>query len=139
MRQACRYAIVRFMPFIEIGEFANVGIVLHCPESGFFNFKLSDRHQRLTAFFENMEAGIYVEARKFFELELVRIKTLIESGALDQAGEIDIKAGYSLFDELLRPRETMIRFDAPRAVLTDNPQVKLEELYGFYVERKLIV
>ena len=37
---AYRYAIVQFQPYSETGEFANVGVVLVCPETGFFDFKL---------------------------------------------------------------------------------------------------
>lgn len=32
---ACQYAIDRFLPYMETGEFANVGIVMLCPDAGF--------------------------------------------------------------------------------------------------------
>lgn len=28
---ACQYAVVRFLPYAETGEFANVGVALACP------------------------------------------------------------------------------------------------------------
>ncbi|HVK54151.1 MAG TPA: DUF3037 domain-containing protein, partial [Burkholderiales bacterium] len=33
MNIACHYAIVRFLPFVETGEFANVGVVLFSPNA----------------------------------------------------------------------------------------------------------
>jgi hypothetical protein len=36
-----QYAVVRFMPFIETREFANVGVVLIAPKTGKFLFKLA--------------------------------------------------------------------------------------------------
>ena len=54
---ACRYAIIQFMPYTETGEFANVGVVLACPETGYFDFKLqTKRYARITAFFNELDA-----------------------------------------------------------------------------------
>ena len=50
-KYACQYAIVRFLPYLETGEFANVGIVMLCPDAGFFDFKLLRHVRRITAFF----------------------------------------------------------------------------------------
>jgi len=139
MRCACQYAIIRFMPFIETGEFANVGIVLLCPEKRFFGFKLLKRHGRLTRFFKNMEARIYTDSRTLFHDELTRILALLKSGPFDdRRRKTDIPAAQALFGELVRPREVIMRFDAPRAVLSDNPDSKLDELYRFYVERDFV-
>ena len=37
---ACRYAVVQFAPCRETGEFANAGVVLLCPATGFFGYQL---------------------------------------------------------------------------------------------------
>jgi hypothetical protein len=136
MRCACHYAIIRFMPFIETGEFANVGVVLLCPEKRFFGFRLlTQRYGHVTQFFD-IDARVYTEARKFFNEELSRIQNMLELGPLNSRQPcVDIKAAQDVFRELVRPREVIMRFDAPRAVLTDDPKTKLDELYLFYVER----
>ena len=57
MNTACHYAIVRFMPFIETGEFANVGVVMFAPQARYFGFKLLvNRQARVTNFFEQLDA-----------------------------------------------------------------------------------
>lgn len=133
MKYACQYAIVRFMPFVETGEFANVGIVLMCQEAGYFDFQLLGRVRRITAFFDQLQPRIYKEARSDLATELRRIKTMMEP-----LHYINDRSARFLFQELIRPREVMLRFDAPRVVLTDNPVKKLEELFNFYIERDFV-
>jgi hypothetical protein len=121
------------MPFVETGEFANVGIVLMCQEAGYFDFQLLNRVRRITAFFDQLEPRIYRESRNDLATELRRIKTMMEP--LHYRND---KSARFLFQELIRPREVMLRFDAPRVVLTDNPEKKLEELFNFYIERDFV-
>lgn len=60
---ACRYAIVQFAPHVETGEFANVGVVLMCPQTGYFDFKLQTRkHKRVTDFFDELPRDVYLRA-----------------------------------------------------------------------------
>ena len=77
MKYACQYAIVRFLPYAETGEFANVGIVLTCPQTGYFDFKLLKRVSRISAFFEELDASIFRNVRKTFTAELTRLRSVI--------------------------------------------------------------
>lgn len=133
MKYACQYAIVRFMPFVETGEFANVGIILMCPEKGYFNFQLLNRVRRITAFFDQLDARIYREGKNDLKDELSRVKAMISQ--TDSQGE---RTARFIFQELVRPREVMLRFDAPRVVLAEDPEKKLEQLFNFYVERDFV-
>lgn len=129
---ACQYAIVRFLPYLETGEFANVGIVMMCHDAGYFDFKMLTRVRRITSFFEELDAGIYRRATKDFKLELKRISNWIDP---NQRNTRDDELARHLFAELTRPREAMIRFDNVRVVLSDDPAQQLEDLFGHYVER----
>lgn len=131
-KYACQYAIVRFLPYLETGEFANVGIVLSCPDAGFFDFKLLTHIRRITAFFEELDAGIYRRARGDFQQELRRIRNYLNP---QQGGAMDAEFARHLFAELTRPREVIMRFDGIRVVLAEDPSQQLEELFGYYVER----
>lgn len=133
-KYACQYAIARFLPYVETGEFANVGIVMVCPETNYFDFRLlGNRTKRITAFFEELKVNVYRRAQLDFLNELKRIQNNIS----DNRNSITSPANQlnNIFSELVRPREVMIYFDTVRPVLTDNPNLKLEELYSFYVER----
>ncbi len=137
MNTACHYAIVRFTPFVETGEFANVGIVLFSPSARFFGFKLLiNRYARVTNFFDELDSKIFRSSMKMFREEMDRI-----SGVLRQMGtdhrmkSLDKDSAIRLWEEIVKPRETMLRFSEPRMVLTDDCQAKLRDLYSFYVER----
>lgn len=70
---ACQYAIVRFAPFVETGEFANVGILMIAPKERFFGFKLETRrHGRITRFFEELDRKHYTQALYQVREELTR-------------------------------------------------------------------
>lgn len=131
-KYACQYAIVRFLPYLETGEFANVGIVMSCPDAGFFDFKLLTHVRRITAFFEELDAQIYRRARGDFQQELRRIRNFLDS---PHGGVKDVGLARHLFAELTRPREVMMRFEGVRVVLAEDPAQQLEDLFGYYVER----
>lgn len=131
-KYACQYAIVRFLPYLETGEFANVGIVMLCPDAGFFEFKLLKHVRRITAFFEELDAGIYRRAANDFKLELKRIRVWLDTRQKDN---MDVDLARHLFAELTRPREAMMRFEGVRVVLADDPAQQFDELFGHYVER----
>lgn len=131
-KYACQYAIVRFLPYLETGEFANVGIVMSCPDAGFFDFKLLTHVRRITAFFEELDARIYRRARGDFQQELRRIRNFLDP---QHGVDKDAELARHLFAELTRPREVMMRFEGVRVVLAEDPAQQLEALFGHYVER----
>ncbi|MCX7192437.1 MAG: DUF3037 domain-containing protein [Proteobacteria bacterium] len=131
-KYACQYAIVRFLPYLETGEFANVGIVMACPATGYFDFKLMTRIRRISAFFEELDTGIYRSAKSDFQQELKRVHNWLDP----QKGGIHTPEFLRLFfAELTRPREAMMRFEGARVLMTDDPAQQLDELFGYYVER----
>ncbi|MHB1202428.1 MAG: DUF3037 domain-containing protein [Acidithiobacillus sp.] len=133
----CLYAIVRFAPFVETEEFANVGIILLAPAQRYFGFRLlGRRYARVIRFFEELEPRIFSATMRNLREELVRAAAMLQKHGFDRGAEsegIDLAKG--LFAEIIRPRETIIKFSEPRAVLAADLQMTLEELYGFYVER----
>lgn len=134
-RYACRYAVIRFVPFPETEEFVNIGIILACPNSGYFNFKLQTkkRHGRVSSFFPDVEKGAYREAIEMFSRELSRIQLIMHSQHFDSPSEV-----RNLFDSLVHPREAMIQFAAPRVRMAKNPDEVLEKLFSYYVERSFV-
>lgn len=131
MRRVYRYTIIRFMPFVETGEFANIGILMMDAQQGAFKFRLLDRRfGRITQFFDQMLKGTYQKV----------IRSLH-----DELGELEITAagknvGFveGLFDEVTRPREHVIRFSEPRVVLGGAMEEKLNELFSYYVEHEFV-
>ncbi len=129
---ACQYVIVRFAPYIETGEFANVGILMSAPKQRYFGFKLATKHHsRITHFFCGLKPKLYRETLKVLSQELERVGEMLKK-------ENDIDSANNLFYETVRPREIIIRFSESRVVLADEPKSKLKELYAFYIERNFV-
>jgi len=126
----CQYAIVRFLPYAETGEFANVGVVLACPAKGYFDFRLmpTRRTGRIHGFFEQLELKIYRDALKYMGEELERLRAMA-------ANARDKDAVRQLFVGLVHPREALLRFGDTRVVMAGDPETMLEKLFTRFVER----
>ena len=139
-RIACQYAIVRFAPFVETGEFANVGILMMAPQARFFGFKLETRRfGRITQFFKELDRKHYLAALQRLHAELERVHELLKDHGFDRRRKnVDVDLAQRMFTEIIRPRESTVRFSEPRVVLAKDPAQKLQELFGYYVERNFV-
>ena len=136
---ACQYALLRFRPFVETGEFANVGVVLLCPLGRFFGFKLLKKYGRITKFFHQLDSKVYLSGKALFLEELERFAFHLRRNALDgRKRVIDVALAVDLFAELTRTRDSMLQFDERRVVLADDPKSKLNELFDHYIERNFV-
>lgn len=140
MKTACHYAVVRFLPFVETGEFANVGVVIFAPEARYFGFKvLTQKASRVTNFFEEFEAKDFRSIMKMAREELQRVADRFKTFGTDRRlRELDDTAAFALWHELTKPLESMLRMDQPRLAMAADPAAKLEELFQFYVERNFV-
>lgn len=132
MKILYQYAIVRFLPHIETGEFANVGIVLCAPELGLFDFRLAaTRFARVTDFFEDLEGKLYKATLQTVEQELRRLQTYITC--------LTAKELAQQMQEITRPRETLIRYSELRSLyLEQKPAVVIEHLFERLVHRTFL-
>jgi len=138
---ACQYAIVRFAPFIETEEFANIGVVLFCPKTGLFQYRLQlKKHARITHFFEPLKVDIFRASMNNLRAELDRIQRFANINSKHQLhldlGETEMSQRF--FNELTRSREGTVRFSDTRVVLAKRPTEKIDELFKFYVDRNFV-
>jgi hypothetical protein len=128
-----QYAIVRFMPFIETREFANVGVVLIAPKTGKFLFKLAPkRFGRVTKFFDDLDGQLYKNAIDTFTAELDRIQHYcIDHG-------IRGKELVEYFTEVTRHRESVLHFGNIGRIMGDTDLVELDKLYQRFVARDFV-
>lgn len=136
IKYACQYAIMRFLPFVETGEFVNVGILLLAPRAGFFGYRLeARRHRRITQFFDGLEARTFKAAMSIVKHELDRVSQLLAQRGFGTAtGEAEVTFAQDLFREIVRPREGIVRYSQARVAMTENPAAELAALYRRYVE-----
>lgn len=128
-KEPISYAIIRFQPHVETEEFANVGIVLLAPRSGFLDFRLEvKRVARITGFFESIEPAFVKNILKSYQFELLRIRTLAGFRPDGQTRFEFNKSGNAehLFDSLTKDREGILRFSDVRFAMHDDPGKKIE-------------
>lgn len=133
---ACRYTIVQFLPYSETGEFANVGVVLACPETGFFDFQLQTRRcARITAFFDELDAKVYRTAIQTMQMELERIQAAVRAVPVTPERADTVR---NLLTHLTHPREAIVRFSPVRPLLTPEPATALQQRFERYVNRAFV-
>jgi len=135
MIHAARYSIIRFLPFAETEEFANVGVIMFAPTERYFDFRISKKWRRVGTFFEPLERRVFGDGIRAFEEELLRTRT--QSKALFEKGDGQT-AVQRLFEDVIRPREALFRFSTVRAVMTQAPEAKLAQLFADYVEHAFV-
>lgn len=133
-KQLYQYAVLRFMPFKETREFANFGIVLIAPKTGYFAYKLAPkRFGRITQFFRDADKCLYAHARDNIALELERLENYISHDAIRDRHLV------SVFDELTRHRDSICYASEKSQVLSDEtPEALLERLYDKLVARSFV-
>lgn len=137
-KTVCNYAVIRFMPYPETEEFVNVGVILACPETRTINYRLETRRRdRITGFFPEMDANVFIEGRRDFKAEMDRIRTGLNKNPPGQMElRIQEEEFHQIFREIVKPRESIFRFSNVGTVLADDACKELDALYRYYVERQ---
>lgn len=136
---ACNYAVVRFLPYPETDEFVNIGVVMACPQTGQFDYRIETRQrERITHFFPELDSATLIEGRRAFMHEMERVKTLLNKNhePIQKTFPFNQSQFSAIFRELVRPRESVFRFGGIGTVLAEDPKRELEDLFAYYVKRQ---
>lgn len=126
----CIYAVVRFMPFAETREFANVGVVIIAPKLGLYEFKLAPKSfKRVSNFFDDLDGVVYKHAIESFQEELTRIKNYLAHNRVQGKNLVDY------FKEVTRTRESVLHFGELGTLLSNNIHEALDKLYDRFIGR----
>jgi hypothetical protein len=130
---------MRFLPHRETGEFVNVGVVLHCPQTDYFGYRLAPlkRTGRVTRFFPELDVTLYKAALQGVAHELARVQAkYLPLPTKEEVAPDLAKRQKERFLEVIRRREGLLHFGEAGSLMADNPQEALEELFGRFVERQ---
>ena len=136
--QPIRYAVVRFQPYVETEEFANVGIVMVVPYSGYFDFLIETRRiARYTSFFDEIDRRAIRTLLGNCRRELERIKDLAgyDAGGQQRLELWQHERADQLFAALTKDREGIINYSDVRLAFHPDPRKLLKELFDRYVGR----
>jgi len=129
---ACSYAALRFLPYRETGEFANVGVVVWAPASKFFGHRCNlQLGRRIRGFFPDLDLEFY---RKAVLGSQGLLAALHDQFAGKMAAPQDTQV--QRFHELVRTREGLMTFGPAGALLAESPEQALDELYQRLVLRQ---
>jgi len=132
---ACTYAALRFTPYRETAEFANVGVIVCAPQVGYFGFHCNHKlGKRLRGFFPELPLEIYRDAIGGMEALLAGLRGQLGQKALptDDLHEVLV----ARFHELVRTREGLLAFGPAGALLADAPEQALKDLHQRLVMRQ---
>jgi hypothetical protein len=133
------YHVVRFLPYPETGEFVNIGVILFCPQIGFFDFMLeTHKSKRATDFFPELERHLLQAALASFTAEADHFKKLFRQDGT-RVFRFEVGFGMEYYATFTRPREGLIRFSNPRTGMVAagvTPEQVLGKLFADNVQRQ---
>jgi hypothetical protein len=113
------YAIIRIVPYVERGEFINVGVILFCRTRRFLGMLFSLDTNRLLA----LAPDIDIED---VQHELTNMQRIAKGGK--DAGPIGELSPSERFHWLVSPRSTIIQTSPVHSGLCADPQAALDHL-----------
>ena len=142
-KKPIQYAIIRFAPFIETGEFANIGVVMFSPMTYEFRYRIERKKtKRVTDFFNDLNKNFLLKSMESLSIELSRISGMLNqerrSVSIRTSSMWNIDTTRHLFQEITREREGAIKFSEPRTVMSEDINEELDRLFAFYVHRDFV-
>lgn len=128
MTEIYRYSVIRFRPYAETGEFANIGILLVSLKSGELGFELAPRRfPRVRGFFDAAVHEAYSGAISSLQVELARATEYLPANYGNE--------GEAIFDAITERRESSIIFSESRVIQGQGLQPTLDRLFTRLVRR----
>jgi hypothetical protein len=116
----CNYALLRFRPDPEGGEFVIVGFALWCETARTFRFCCDHRcAARVQNFFPDLDVRHYERAVSEMAEEMMRVGSGIT---------FHTEGAKRAYQELIRPREGLLTFGPNAAVMADDVDALEEQL-----------
>jgi len=124
-----RYSIIRFRPFAETGEFANIGVIVTEIGTGRSAFRLAaKRFGRVKHFFDDLAYDSYRYANGFIRKELERV---VKELPLLRSNSDDYYQA-----DFIKERESSVIFSKPRIIKShEDLEEVTDSLYGRYIGR----
>ncbi|MDC9620291.1 DUF3037 domain-containing protein [Xenorhabdus bovienii] len=126
MSTPCLYSIIRYAPYAETEEFANIGVIVCAPKLGKMSFKLTKSNDtRVKSFFK--DDTIFHVVKPSIEKELQTACNLVSR--INNPHKI-----ADFFNTLTSPRESIFYYSTPRILLTSNYDTELMRLYRKFIK-----
>ncbi|QBM77414.1 DUF3037 domain-containing protein [Sphingomonas sp. AAP5] len=130
MKSIFKYSIIRFRPFAETEEFANIGVIAIDEASGEIAFEIGPkRFSRIRHFFDEKAYHAYAHVIEHLAVELPRMTQFLTKNYG--------VSSRSAFEDITKRRESSVIFSAVRLVNSDlNIETLTENLFNRFVKRE---
>ncbi len=128
MKTAYYYSVIRFVPSRERQESINIGIFAVSPQKGKFYFQMSDDESRASMLLPpRANIRIYRDARDATKRRLQSIQQLADQSQPNE------KLAMETFNDVIRPRESMIQYSSPGVIVGANEVEMQKQLLQRFV------
>ena len=118
----CEVVPVYVRPQSMVEEQACFGVIVRCPSAGFYGYRLAQGDEaaiaRIVSFFPHYGRSGLDQAMAWAAQDI--------EYTFDRERK---EGGRCAFANLVRPRENVVRYGAPQAVLASDPAAELDDLY----------
>ena len=128
-RLSYNYAVVRVVPRVHLGAFANVGVLVHARTAGFLGVRLLTDPAGLAPLLRGTDPELVARYLRSW-------RGICEGAA--EFGPVALAPPSERFHWLTAPRSDILQASPVHAGLCDDPQRVLEDLYAEYVLQKEI-
>lgn len=125
MTTPCLYSIIRYAPYAETEEFANIGVVLCAPKLGQFFYQLTQSNNaRVKNFFQDEIIFPHAKDAIANEMKFAQEQSFKFSNPEKLA---------NFFNYLIGKKESIVHFSPARVVMAPNPQELTSQLFSKFV------
>jgi hypothetical protein len=132
MKAKFYFSLLRYVYDPLTQEFVNIGVVLYSPEHGFLRATFTSKYGRISKMFGRIDGVSFRATTSYIERRVSEMSARMARGLLFQDSKETLQ---SILNEVMPADDTAIRFVLGGVGVTDNPALKLEELFGRYVTR----
>ncbi|MCT8684454.1 DUF3037 domain-containing protein [Glaesserella parasuis] len=125
MNEGLLYSFIRYRPYIETEEFANVGILICNPDKKELKYRLLEANNERVNHFFNKQKNFNI-IRDVLNNELDYITH--QSFDLKDNDEM-IRFFYNYTDR----KEGVIQYSSPKILVSDNSEMELDRLFSSYI------
>jgi len=124
------YVLLRYRHDPLAGEFANVGVLLHCASDGFLQAKVRKTVGRLTKMFPDLERAALMNALQVVESGIRKLQEREFAGLLKTPGN-----AASFAERVLPQDDSSLIWSEMGSGITQDPHRTVEKLFSRFVGR----
>nr|WP_314023301.1 DUF3037 domain-containing protein [uncultured Haemophilus sp.] len=125
MKQPILYSFVRFRPYVETGEFVNVGLLMCEPEKKKLTYRLVPKNnKRVNDFF--YKSKMFETVRETINDELQYIVNQSFTGSAQEMA--------TFFHHYIDIKEGIVQYSNAAVGIVDNPQDYFDRLYAQFIQ-----